>query len=101
MKERHIEADRIAKERPLLTVKKIKEEHIEKCQLSGKEFENDARGHHIERVADNPRKARDLENIVVIKEKIHQDIYDQGAESPEKLKKYIENNNYNKPDNLN
>ena len=98
--ERHIESDRITNDRPLLTDKKIKEENITKCQLSGKPFENDARGHHIERVADNPRKARDLNNIVVVKDKIHDDIHNKGAESPEKLKKYIKENKYNMPDNL-
>lgn len=99
-KERHIEADRIAKERPLLTNKKIKAENIDMCQLSGEKFEDDARGHHIERVADNPRKARNLDNIVVVKAPIHVDIHNKGAESPEELKKYIETNNYNKPNNL-
>lgn len=98
--ERHIEADRIAKDRPLLTNKKIKEEDITECQLSGKPFEDDARGHHIERVADNPRKARDLDNIVVVKDEIHDDIHDKGAESPEELKIYIKKNNYNRPNNL-
>lgn len=100
VKERHIEADRIKNERPLLTKKKMKKENITKCQLSGEEFENDARGHHVERVEDNPGKARDLDNIVVIKEYIHKDIHENGAESPEKLKEYIKKNNYNMPDNL-
>lgn len=100
VKERHIEADRIKNERPLLTKKKMKKENIKKCELSGEEFENDARGHHVERVEDNPRKARDLNNIVVIKEEIHKDIHENGAESPEKLKEYIKNKNYNMPDSL-
>ena len=98
--ERHIESDRITKDRPLLTNKKINKENITKCQLSGEPFEGDATGHHIERVADNPRKARDLNNIVVVKDEIHYDIHDKGAESTEELKKYIKKNNYNMPDNL-
>lgn len=100
VKERHIEADRIVKDRPLLTSKKIKEEDITKCELSGESFEDDARGHHIERVSDNPREARNLDNIVVVKEKVHQDIHNEGAESPSKLRKYIKKNNYNMPSNL-
>ncbi|WP_394887029.1 hypothetical protein [Clostridium butyricum] len=100
VKERHIEADRIKKERPLLTKEKVKKENITECELSGEKFENDARGHHVERVEDNPRKARNLDNIVVIKEDIHKDIHENGAESPEKLKEYIKKNNYNMPDNL-
>lgn len=98
--ERHIESDRIVKDRPLLTSRKIKEENITECQLSGEAFEGDARGHHIERVVDNPRKARDLNNIVAVKDEIHNDIHDKGAESPEELKKYIKENKYNMPDNL-
>ncbi|MEG1132157.1 MAG: hypothetical protein RSD77_07555 [Romboutsia sp.] len=98
--ERHIEADRIAHDRPLLTNKKIKADNITECQLSGEAFENDARGHHVDRVEDNPRKARDLDNIVVVKDKVHQDIHNKGAESSKKLKKYINENNYNMPPNL-
>ncbi len=98
--ERHIESDRIVKDRPLLTKKKIKAENITECQLSGEPFEDDARGHHIERVADNPRKARDLDNIVVVKNQIHDDIHDKEAESQKELKRYIEKKHYNMPDNI-
>ena len=64
---------------------------------------DDVREYHIERVADNPRKARDLDNLVVVKKKIHHDIHDihdKGAESFERLKKCINENNYNMPNNL-
>lgn len=98
--ERHIESDRIVRDRSLLTNRKINQENITECQLSGEPFEGDARGHHVERVADNPRKARDLNNIVAVKDRIHDDIHDKGAESPEELRKYIKKNNYNMPDNL-
>ncbi|WP_367280603.1 hypothetical protein, partial [uncultured Clostridium sp.] len=94
------EADRIAKDRSSITKKKIKENNITQCQLSGEVFENDARGHHIERVADDPRKARDLENIIVVKDAVHKAIHNKGAESRESLKEFIKENEYETPDNL-
>ncbi|MEG2291630.1 MAG: hypothetical protein RSC24_16790 [Clostridium sp.] len=62
-KERHIESDRIAKERPLLTKRKMKEENITECELSGKPFDNDAQGHHMKRASDDPRSARNKDCI--------------------------------------
>lgn len=98
--ERHIEADRINKERPRITREKIKQDNIKECELTGEKFENDARGHHIDRVEDQPRKARDLSNITVVKDKVHKDIHKQGADSKEELKKYIKEKGYNTPNNL-
>lgn len=99
-KERQMEAARIAKERSTLTSKKIKAENITSCQLSGGKFNNDARGHHIKRVEDEPREARNLNNIVVVKENIHKDIHAYGAESPEELIAYAKSHGYSIPDNL-
>lgn len=99
-KERQIEANRITEERSTLTNKKIKAENITACQLSGDKFNNDARGHHIKRVEDEPREARNLNNIVVVKENIHKDIHVCGAESPEELITYAKSHDYSIPDNL-
>lgn len=100
VKERHIEADRIQRDRAALTDKKIRDENIQECQLSGQPFEKDARGHHIERVVDKPRKARESDNIIVMKNPIHLAVHENDAETPETLKKFIEKNGYNKPNNL-
>lgn len=62
-KERSIESDRIQKELPKLTKKKMKSENIKCDQLTGETFDNDAEGHHKERKSDNPRKATDMSNI--------------------------------------
>ena len=86
-KERSIESDRIQKELPKLTKKKIKAENIKYDQLTGEKFDNDAEGHHKERKSDNPRKATDLNNILVTKKKNHQEIHKNNAEDRESLKK--------------
>lgn len=85
-KERTIASDRIKKELPNITKKKIKSENITCDQLTGEPFENDAEGHHKVRKADDPDKALDLDNIVVTKKKNHQTIHSEGANDPEKLK---------------
>jgi hypothetical protein len=98
-KERQLEAERINRDRGLLTAKKMKENNITTDQLTGKELKK-PRGHHIERVADNPREARNLDNIVIVEDDIHDDIHQNNAESKEKLKEYCEKNNFNIPDEL-
>lgn len=85
-KERTIESDRIQKELPNLTKKKIEAENISCDQLTGEAFDNDAQGHHIERKADEPKKALDLNNLVITKEKNHKEIHSEGAEDRESLK---------------
>ena len=64
-KERSINSDRIQKELPTLTKKKIKAENITCDQLTGEEFEDDAEGHHMTRKKDDPS------NIIVVKSKTH------------------------------
>ncbi len=86
-KERSIESDRIQKELPKLTKKKMKSENIKCDQLTGETFDNDVEGHHKERKSDNPRKATDMSNILVTKKKNHQEIHKNGAEDSESLKK--------------
>ncbi|MGD9678717.1 MAG: hypothetical protein AB7V16_10290 [Vulcanibacillus sp.] len=94
-RDRSIASDRIQKELPKLTKKKITSENISCDQLTGEEFDNDAQGHHIERKADNPRRALDLDNIVVIKEKTHKEIHKQDAENIELLKQFAEDKGWN------
>lgn len=89
-KERTISSDRIKKELPNITKKKIKSENITCDQLTGELFENDAEGHHKVRKADDPDKALDLDNIVVTKKKNHQTIHSEGANDPVKLKELAE-----------
>lgn len=84
--ERSIESDRIQKDLPKLTKKKMKTENIVCDQLTGEEFDNDAEGHHKERKSDNPRKALDPDNIIVTKKKNHQEIHKNGAGDRESLK---------------
>jgi hypothetical protein len=65
--ERSIESDRIQKGLPKLTKRKMKAENIVCDQLTGEEFDKDAEGHHKERKSDNPRKALDLDNLIITK----------------------------------
>lgn len=99
-KKRVIESDRIAKGRLTIGSEKIKKEKIEECQLSGGKFNGDAEAHHIERVADEPNKALDPDNLIVVKQQIHKDIHKKNAETPEELKKFIDDREYNTPENL-
>ncbi|OOO00574.1 MAG: hypothetical protein ATN35_06630 [Epulopiscium sp. Nele67-Bin004] len=94
-KERTIESDRIQKRLPNLTKEKIKADNITADQLTGERFENDAEGHHIERKADNPRKATDLDNIVVIKKSTHKEIHDNNAEDKQSLIDLANNKGWN------
>lgn len=75
------------REQPLLKRKKIKAEQITACQVTGQPLQPNAHAHHIERRADKPRKARNLDNIIVVNPEPHQEIHRQGAESPEDLQK--------------
>lgn len=84
-KERSIESDRIQKDLPNITKKKVKAENIVCDQLTGEVFDNDAQGHHKERRSDNPRKALDNNNIIVTKKKNHDEIHKNGAEDRESL----------------
>lgn len=85
-KERSINSDRIQKELHTLTKKKIKAENITCDQLTGEEFEDDAEGHHMTRKKDDPSKALDPSNIIVVKSKTHDAIHKAEANSPETLK---------------
>lgn len=99
-KNRLIESDRIAKGRLTIGTEKIKNEKIEECQLSGEKFNGNAEAHHIERVADEPNKALDTKNLIVTTDKIHKEIHKENAETPEELKKFIDEKGYSTPKNL-
>lgn len=85
-KERSINSDRIKQELPTLTKKKMKAENITCDQLTGEEFEGDAEGHHVTRKKDDPSKALDLDNIIVVKSKTHDTIHKEEANTPGDLK---------------
>ena len=94
-KERSINSDRIQKELPTLTKKKIKAENITCDQLTGEEFEDDAEGHHMTRKKDDPSKALDPSNIIVVKSKTHDAIHKAEANSPETLKELAKEKGWN------
>jgi hypothetical protein len=98
--ERLIQSDRIRQERPKLTKRVIKDESIETCELSGEEFENDAEAHHIERVCDDPLKALDNDNLIVVKKEIHGDIHKNNLEGQDGLEEYADKKGYKLPNRL-
>lgn len=82
---REVEESKNRKEQANLKAKKIKAENITACQLTGKPLDADADAHHIERQADKPRKARDLNNVIVANKLPHREVHDAGAETSEEL----------------
>jgi hypothetical protein len=94
---REVEESKNRKEQPKLKSKKIKAEGITSCQLTDKPLEKDADAHHIERRADKPRKARDLDNILVANKVPHREIHEAGAESREELSELCKEKGWNDP----
>ncbi|MBP8149356.1 MAG: hypothetical protein KAY21_06520 [Limnohabitans sp.] len=82
---REAEESRNRREQPKLKEKKIKAESISTCQLTGEPLDPAAHAHHIERQADNPKKSRDLNNVIVINPSPHGEVHKAGAENPEEL----------------
>ena len=82
---REVKESKNRKEQPKLKAKKIKAENITSCQLTGDALESDADAHHIVRKSDEPNKASDLDNIIVINKKPHKTIHIKGAESEKEL----------------
>ena len=64
-------------------------------QLTGEEFEDDAEGHHMTRKKDDPSKALDPSNIIVVKSKTHHAIHKAEANSPETLKELAKEKGWN------
>lgn len=74
-KERTIESDRIRNERPKLGKKVIQERGSTVSELSGEPLNGKPRVHHKNRVADEPEKALDRENLVVIRDDEHTEFH--------------------------
>lgn len=94
---REVEESKNRKEQPKLKAKKIKAENITACELTGAPLDPDADAHHIERQADKPRKARDLNNIVVANKLPHREVHAAGAETPEELSALCTEKGWNDP----
>lgn len=65
--------------------------------LSGEPLDKNADVHHKERVADNPRKAVDPNNMVAVNRPVHEKIHKAKAHSPEALDALIEQEGWSKP----
>lgn len=78
-KERSIQSDIIQKERPKLTEKALKNKNATHSEFSGKPFDNTPEGkpvaHHINRVADSPNEALDLDNLVLMRTDEHKEFH--------------------------
>lgn len=94
---REVEESKNRKEQPKLKAKKIKAENITSCELTGDQLEPDADAHHIDRQADKPRKARDLNNIVLANKSPHREVHAAGAETPEELSALCAEKGWNDP----
>ncbi|WP_430229797.1 hypothetical protein [Nitrosomonas communis] len=94
---REVEESKNRREQPKLKAKKIKAENITACQLTRAPLEQDADAHHVERQADQPRKARDLSNIIVANKLPHREVHTAGAESPEELSALCDEKGWNDP----
>lgn len=94
---REVEESKNREEQPLLKGKKIAAENITSCQLTGEPLAPNAHAHHIERRADKPRKARDLNNVVVINPEPHEEVHRNRAESPQELQDLCETKGWNNP----
>lgn len=94
---REVEESKNRKEQPKLKAKKIKAGNITTCQLTGAPLDPDADAHHVERQADQPRKARDLNNIIVANKPPHREVHAAGAESQEELSLLCDKNGWNDP----
>lgn len=94
---REAEESRNRKEQPKLKEKKIKAEGISVCQLTSEPLTGDAHAHHIERQADNPRKARDLNNVIVVNPSPHGEVHTAGAETREELSALCASKGWNDP----
>ena len=77
--------------------KKIKDQNITCCQLTGEPLQKNAAAHHIERQADSPRKAKDLNNVIVVNPKPHEIIHNKGAESKIELEDLCKKEKWNIP----
>lgn len=82
---KEVQESKIREELPRLKNRKIKAEGITCCQVTNKPLEPNAAFHHIRRRADRPDLALSLDNGILVNPSVHDEIHDQGAESPEEL----------------
>lgn len=94
---REVEESKNRKEQSNLKAKKIKAENITACQITGEPLQPDADAHHITRQADEPRRARDLDNVLIVNKSTHQAIHAASAESPEELSQLCRQNGWSDP----
>lgn len=94
---REVRESNIRKELPSLKMKKIKAESVTACQVTDEPLLPDAHAHHIQRKADNPSKALDLDNIVVVNPAPHDEIHAAGAESWDELSNLCKEKGWNDP----
>lgn len=81
---RAIEADVIAKQRPQLGKKVIRDRKSEMSELSGKPLDGIAEVHHKDRVADKPERALDPTNLTVIRKDEHTEYHNSDYPQNEK-----------------
>lgn len=94
---RNIEESNIRRDLPKLKDKKVKKENLTECQVTGEPLGKDAEAHHMDRKADNPRRARDLDNIAIVNLEAHRTIHKEGANSREELSKLCKEIGWNDP----
>lgn len=94
-KERQIQEVKNRIDFPKIKKKIIKDNNIDTDECTGEPLEQHPHAHHIERRADNPRKALDPNNIAIVncnthREKIHHK--DSNLEDKDSLLEYSRNN---------
>ncbi len=94
---REIQESTIRNELPNLKKRKIKAEGITNCQVTDQPLEPNAHAHHIDRKADNPALALELNNIVVVNPGPHDEIHAANAESVPELSALCKVNGWNDP----
>jgi len=82
--------------RDLPSAKKKKLEGLTVDELTGEDL-NKPEVHHIERVADNPKKALEDNNLIVVNQKTHHKIHKENAESKESLGDLCDKEGWERP----
>ena len=89
--------DTIRSEIRNLKKKRIKEYSITHDELTKEELQDNSAAHHITRKKDDPDKATDLDNIVIVNDDTHTTIHKECAETPEKLDELCDKKGWNRP----
>lgn len=93
-KERELVESKNRKNLKKFKEKIIKENNITNDECTGEPLSS-PHAHHIERQADNPRKALDSKNIAIVNPDTHQDIHSKKIHNKEELLDYAEKNGGN------